>query len=322
MKSSLFTFLLFICFYSIGGQHQVVNPIIQNESSKLFSFYFPGLEISEEMRVACHLLYAEQILRAGKSEALSENQKLNRARIADLLHEYTLRGVYPKNYNYRGERAPCFIDQEGTICAVGYLIEQTAGHDVAVSINKEYQYADILEMDIEFIEVWANQNGITLEECAIIQPTYEWKISYAKSIHLEGIASLRPGANIFTGLSLMYYKLRWGNRYFGMTGAGLNYEFLKDGGFATGAKYVLGLKNNIRARPIMGLGTDYFYTPTRGGGINLTPELGIHSFFLIRNHFKLSAHLTYGYHIGIVNKANYSSQRHDISLGIGIGLPL
>ena len=305
-----------------AGQHQVVNPIIQNESAKLFNVYFPGLDISEEMRVACHLLYAEQILRNGSIDHLNKEQVSNRTHLADLLHEYAIKGEFPKNYDYPGERAPCFIDKDNNICAVGYLIEQTEGQVVAEAINEKFQYADIYEMNQEQIQTWATKNGLTLQEVAIIQPTYEFRDPSSKSLHFVAIGSLRPSANILAGLSLMYLKGRWGSKYISLTGAGVNFEFLKNKGYAIGAKYFVGLKNNVRARPIVGLGTDYFYNPARGGGINVTPEVGLNSYFMIKNQFKLTAQLTYGYHFGLVNRDNYGPQRHDISLGIGIGFPL
>ena len=316
--------ILFALFTSISfaGRHQVVNPIIQNESAKLFAVYFPGLTITEEMRVACHLLYAEQLIRTGETNHLNKTQKVNRTHIADLLHEYAMKGEYPKNYDYPGERAPCFIDKDKTICAVGYLIEQTEGLEVAQSINETYQYADIFEMDLEFIEGWAIKNGLSLEECAIIQPTYDFRDPSSKTLHFEAIGSLRPAGNILAGLSIMYLKGRWGSKYFALTGAGLNFEFLKNQSYAAGVKYILGFKQKMFIRPIVGMGADYFYTNNRGGGINLTPEAGLHSHFNIAGNLKLSAHLTYGYHFGIVNKDNYGPERHDLSLGIGLGFPL
>jgi hypothetical protein len=77
---------------SFAGQHQVLNPFINNESQKLSHVLFARLPITEEVRVACHLLYAEQLLRSKNTKHLSRAQQLNREKMCDLLHFYTLRG--------------------------------------------------------------------------------------------------------------------------------------------------------------------------------------------------------------------------------------
>ncbi len=57
---------------------------------------------------------------------MSAEMQARRAHLLNLLHEYRSAGRFPKNYEREG-RKPRFIDRDGTICAVGYLIEQTAG---------------------------------------------------------------------------------------------------------------------------------------------------------------------------------------------------
>ena len=89
-----------------------------------------------------------------------------------LLHEYWNAGVFPNNYDYPGERRPCFIDRNGNICAVGYLIEMTAGRETAETINERHQYDYIADMNEESVKNWAEEYGLTLEECAMIQPAY------------------------------------------------------------------------------------------------------------------------------------------------------
>lgn len=90
----------------------------------------------------------------------------------DLLHTYWKAGIFPKNYDHPNQRMPCFIDKEGNICAVGYLIEQTAGRQAAETINTKYQYAYVSAMKDQTVDSWVLQSGLTKEECAMIQPTY------------------------------------------------------------------------------------------------------------------------------------------------------
>ena len=313
--------LIVLCsLSSFAGRHQVLNPIIENASQKLAVILFTGHEVTEEMRVACHLLYAESLIRSKTADHLNRTQKINREKMCDLLHYYAVRGQYPKNYDYPGERAPCFIDKDGTICAVGYLIEQTEGLDVANQINESYQYADIYEMDQEFIEAWAFENGLSLEEVAIIQPTYDWKDSYEKALSVETVASLRPAAQLFIGLNLIRYSQHWGQKAVNLTGYGLSFEMLKNKDFAVGLRGLAAVGRWEYFRPYMALNSDYFFIHARGGGMNVTPEIGVLSYFRLNNFLKMSTHLSYGYHASVINGDNYTPNRHDISLGIGVGV--
>jgi hypothetical protein len=80
--------------------------------------------------------------------------------------------VFPKNYDYAAQRKPCFIDKDGTICAVGYLVEQTTSRKVADDINSKHKYDEVLAMNDQVVDNWVLTSGLTKEECAMIQPTY------------------------------------------------------------------------------------------------------------------------------------------------------
>ncbi|MBC7383532.1 MAG: hypothetical protein H7296_11185 [Bacteroidia bacterium] len=83
-----------------------------------------------------------------------------------------MNGIFPSNYDYTDQRKPCFIDKDGTICAVGYLVAQTAGQQIADNINSMHKYAELLVMNNASLNTWVLTNGLTKEECAMIQPTY------------------------------------------------------------------------------------------------------------------------------------------------------
>src|SRR6185436_12321081 len=76
------------------------------------------------------------------------------------------------NYDIADRRAPCFIDKEGRICAVGYLVEKSAGREVAEIINNGHKYQKVFEMNDQFVDDWIFTSGLSKEECAMIQPTY------------------------------------------------------------------------------------------------------------------------------------------------------
>jgi hypothetical protein len=82
---------------------------------------------------------------------------------------YIERGEFPRNHEVQGRR-PHFIDDDGRICAVGYLIEKTAGRATAEAINREHEWDFI--GDIRGIEAWVRASGLTVDELAMIQPSY------------------------------------------------------------------------------------------------------------------------------------------------------
>ena len=139
-----------------------VNAVI-GDSSFLWKFHrLPTTEDPEALRIATHLEYVQHLLES-KPASPPRTQTLR------LLDVYRKAGQFPHNYDHPGRR-PCFIDREGNICAVGYLIEQTAGRELAEKINLEYQYASVFEMEMPELTEWVGNSGLTLQECAMIQP--------------------------------------------------------------------------------------------------------------------------------------------------------
>jgi hypothetical protein len=129
---------------------------------------------SEKLRVTAHLAKVEKLLSQRNVDHLQPQQRQNRKHMLQLLHEYGTAGRFPKNEKFAGERRPCFIDSHGNICAVGYLIQNTLGQTVAQQINAKHQYDYIADMHEPLLEKWASEQGLTLEECAMIQPQYDF----------------------------------------------------------------------------------------------------------------------------------------------------
>jgi hypothetical protein len=165
-------FAIAVCLLSDAtAQENSINAIIGDLSFVQRFQQSPDHSTDEVTRIQTHLGYVEEVLRNVRTSHLSKKQKNKRAAVLNLLHEYWTNGVFPKNYDYEGRR-PCFIDRDGNICAVGYLVEKTAGREAAEQINNRHQYDYLLEMNEEAINNWAKEHGLTLEECAMIQPTY------------------------------------------------------------------------------------------------------------------------------------------------------
>ncbi len=134
-------------------------------------------------------------------------QKNKRNRLLDYLKNYYTAGNFPANNDYPYERKPCFIDREGNICAVGYLVAQSAGREIAEEINSKFQYAAIYEMESDKLKSWIASSGFSKKEIAMIQPSYGAKDEFVGFGH--GVPSfLLNASNItFSSLSLA----RWSN---------------------------------------------------------------------------------------------------------------
>ncbi|CAN5321079.1 hypothetical protein BH11MYX1_BH11MYX1_19430 [soil metagenome] len=132
----------------------------------------PPTEHDEELRIRTHFLAVKELL-ASRSATRPE-LAANRAKLLAHFDDYIAKGTTPKNAHLPW-RTPVFIDDEGTICAVGYLIEQSAGRLVAEKIASRHRYAYLEEIVAAMPEVqrWVEQSGFTLEELASIQPGYE-----------------------------------------------------------------------------------------------------------------------------------------------------
>lgn len=201
MKTSATIFLLTLitlltgCTRSQDDKDQQVNAILGDVSYVTRFGHKPTADTDNKLRIETHLEYVEKLLRNKDISALSTELKTKRKHLLDLLHDYRLNGSFPKNYDYPGQRKPCFIDKDGTICAVGYLIEQTTSRKVAEEINSKFKYEELLAMNDKIVDDWVAASGLTKEECAMIQPAYDpAKETYNKISSGYGISSAILGA--------------------------------------------------------------------------------------------------------------------------------
>lgn len=215
MKIIIFyTGLLFSSFICIAQQKlQEINPLLHDESYTAAFGILPDATTNDQERIQIHLSYAEQLLRTADVTDLTSSQQANRVFILDLLHQYWAAGIFPTNRAYPDERKPCFIDADGNICAVGYLLEQTKGRQLAEDINAKHQYDLLLDMKEPAIAAWADEYGLTLEECAMIQPTYgpppPAQTSYQEIKTEYGVSSgLIGGTNIAVNMANLSRRLR------------------------------------------------------------------------------------------------------------------
>jgi hypothetical protein len=180
-----------------------VNAVIGDLSYWTRFGRWPGPEAEEATRIRTHLAYVERLLRSRPTEHLSPAQRAARARHLDRLHDYWTRGVFPRNDRFPDRRQPTFIDSAGRICAVGYLIEQSAGRAVAERINARYKYAYLHTIEMPLLEKWIAQSGLTKHELAMIQPAYCGNLGDRACwpYENEDTDTIRPGVEI--GLALL-----------------------------------------------------------------------------------------------------------------------
>jgi hypothetical protein len=124
---------------------------------------------TERRNHTLRLQYIESMLRNRDVSDLPAELRAERARNLDRLHDYWVRAEYPVNYQHPKAWEPCFIDKKGAICAVGFLVEQSAGRPLAEKINSRYQYATIKQIDAPELATWIAQSGLTKAEVVTIQ---------------------------------------------------------------------------------------------------------------------------------------------------------
>ena len=126
---------------------------------------------SEPSRMHAHFAYVRAWL--ATRPATKPELAAQRAKILAAFDAYIAKGTTPDN-DHLPWRTPVFIDDHGTICAVGFLIQETAGRPLAEKIATHHRY-DLLEdiaSDMPEVRDWVAASGLTLEELASIQPAY------------------------------------------------------------------------------------------------------------------------------------------------------
>jgi hypothetical protein len=293
----------------LSKPHDTINPIIGNSSwVETFGREPDGTE-DNLLRIQTHLRFVENMLRNKDVSYLSAQDQQKRVNLLNLLRDYWQRGEFPINSKYTDQRRPCFIDDNGTICAVGYLVEKTAGLEFAQHINEQFQYAFIGDMEMPELDKWISESGFTAEEIATIQPSYPHSKPTRKYI-VGGIGmsarSIKPG---FPSAVLGYESVTDG---FGSLM--MRYESLGPEDFITGLRMGAALLLNQESSFGFGIGPTYFQDNSRSG-MNLKADCAVSIFYVTRERkFIPELKLSYGYDFALSNKVAFPLSRHDLSL--------
>lgn len=128
----------------------------------------------ERDRIQRHLERVEGELRGSEPPGLSPAQRQARARQMDRLREYRLAGEFPRNLEAPGLRTPVFQDDRGVLCAVGYLLAVDGQWDLVERVARTRNLARIPELaDEPGLLEWLRENGLSVDEAAWIQPSYD-----------------------------------------------------------------------------------------------------------------------------------------------------
>lgn len=131
----------------------------------------------EVARLQAHFAQVDRELAARDVSHLTPDQRHARATHIARLRSYAATGEFPKNTRHPGAYVPYFVDDSGTRCAMGYLIEQSGHGDFVARVNARRNYAYIADIarDPELgpqLRDWLDANGLSLNEAARIQPAY------------------------------------------------------------------------------------------------------------------------------------------------------
>lgn len=131
----------------------------------------PDRRDDEHVRMHAHFTHVRGWLASRR--ATRPELEARRAEILGYFDEYIAKGTTPQNAHLPW-RTPVFIDDHGTICAVGYLIEKTAGRPLAEKVARDHRYALLEDIAAAMPEVraWVESSGFALEELASVQPGY------------------------------------------------------------------------------------------------------------------------------------------------------
>lgn len=204
--------LLFVMLQAAAvAGHQTVNPVIGDESYWVTYKTLPSSYVSESTRISTHLNYVYERLSAETAAQPNPALRKKRFQLLGYLKEYIEAGRFPVNTAYPEERRPCFIDENGAICAVGYLIERSEGRELAEHINQRFQYEKLLNMKDDRLEAWILRSGFTAQELAMIQPTYGPPAGYTYIDPQQAVFTSIFTASSFSLTALQFVQMKSGS---------------------------------------------------------------------------------------------------------------
>jgi hypothetical protein len=127
---------------------------------------------AERARVRGHLLFAHDLLAAVDTASWPADRRIARARNLERLRVYALAGEFPHNDDHADRYRPTFVDNAGTLCAVGALLAADRGRGAAERIAAADKYGFVAQLHDPELAAWQETSGLSVAELGLIQPTY------------------------------------------------------------------------------------------------------------------------------------------------------
>jgi|GEM_PF-2865659 len=156
---------------SVDARAVPVNHVLGDAGFVWRHGRLPTRADAELERIGAHLDLVGRLHRARPTDDLPAAEAARRHALLDVLADYRRREAYPVNHSGR-DRTPVFVDEVGNICAVGRLVEASAGRDLAEGIAARFNLDHLEDMDWAPLAEWVATSGFTAEELAMIQPGY------------------------------------------------------------------------------------------------------------------------------------------------------
>jgi hypothetical protein len=131
-------------------------------------------EAREAVRLRSHFASVEREMLHRDLSGLTLAQRVARAELLALLRRYSEEGAFPRNDFHPGRMVPYFRDARGNLCAMAFLIAATGRGDIVDHVARTRNNAYVPELaDEPGLAGWLIEHGITLDEAARIQPSYD-----------------------------------------------------------------------------------------------------------------------------------------------------
>lgn len=191
----------------------------------------PTAEDSEKVRMHTHLRYVRAML--AQQPATAPSLVRQRQTLLSFLDDYIALGITPRN-RHVAHRSPVFIDDDGHICAVGYLIERSVGRTVAekIAATHRYDYLETIVATMPAAQAWVAASGFTLTELASIQPGYSAEVDQWQRWETVTVA---PDANLAEPTAVDAGPIRKGHMHGTWTRTSATNIALGRGTFSNGA---------------------------------------------------------------------------------------
>jgi hypothetical protein len=179
-----------------------INAFIGDTSFEATYGRHPNASDEEWTRIVTHLRFVEAELRARDVSHLPYAARQARVLNLQRLHEYWTAGLFPRNRPGTA-RTPRFVEPAAPalvsprrVCAVGALAEADLGAAAIDGIGAKYTFNEIHDIHDPAFLAWAKGSGLSLDELAMIQPTYDFENPEFEQHkrHVQDVLASREGS--------------------------------------------------------------------------------------------------------------------------------